>query len=121
VVVAVALVRMVEASFDEVVDVVSVGDGVVATALAVNVRPALVGGVAALGVELVDRQRVLVDVIAMRVVEVAVVEEVDVPVVDDLRVPASGAVDVLVGVVGVCACVHGRDGTPPGPAAPSRW
>jgi len=121
VVVAVALVGVVQATVDQVVHVVAVGHFVVAAALAVDVGAAVVRSVATVGVELVDREPVLVDVVAVGVVEVAVVEEVDVAVVDDLRVAASGAVDVLVGVVDVTFLAHVRHGTPPGRPAPSRW
>ena len=120
-VVAVALVGVVQATVDQVVHVVAVGHFVVAAALAVDVGAAVVRSVAAVGVELVDRQPVLVDVIAVRVVEVPVVEEVDMAVVDDLRVAAAGSVDVLVGVVDVTFLAHVRHGTPPARPAPSRW
>ena len=120
-VVAVALVGVVQATVDQVVHVVAVGHLVVAAALAVDVGAAVMRSVAAVRVELVDRQPVLVDVIAVRMVEVPVVEEVDVAVVDNLRVAAAGSVDVLVGVVDVALVAHFRDGTPPGRPAPSRW
>ena len=120
-VVAVALVGVVQATVDQIVHVVAMGHLVVAAALAVDVGAAVMRSVAAVRVELVDRQPVLVDVIAVRMVEVPVVEEVDVAVVDDLRVAAAGAVDVLVGVVDVALVAHVRDGTPLGRPAPSRW
>ena len=120
-VVAVALVGVVQATVDQVVHVVAVGHLVVAAALAVDVGATVMRSVAAVRVELVDRQPVLVDVIAVRMVEVPVVEEVDVAVVDNLRVAAAGSVDVLVGVVDVALVAHIRDGTPPGRPAPSRW
>ncbi len=120
-VVAVALVRVVQAPVDEVVDVVPVGHGVVSAAFAMDVLAALMGGIAAVRVEFVHRQLVLVDVVAVGVVQVAVVKEVDMPVVHDLRVAAAGAVDVVVGVVDVACVAHVRDGTPPERQAPSRW
>lgn len=120
-VVAVALVGVMQATIDQVVHVVAVGHLVVAAAFAVDVGAAVMRSVAAVGVELVDRQPVLVDVVAVGMVEVAVVEEVDVAVVDDLCVATAGAVDVLVGVVDVAFLAHFRDGTPPGRPTPSRW
>lgn len=120
-VVAVALVRVVQAPLDQVVDVVAVGDGVVAAALAVDVVSAVEGLVAAVRMLGIDGEDVLVEVVAVGVVQVTVVEEVDVAVVDDLRVAAAGAVDVLVGVVDVTFLAHVRHGTPPARPAPSRW
>ena len=120
-VVAVALVRVVQATIDQEVDVVAVRHGIVAAALAVEVAAAMVGCVAAVRVQLVHGQPVFVDVVAVGVVQVAVVEEVDVAVVDDLRMAAPGPVDVLVGAVNVAFGAHGRHGTPPAHTAPSRW
>jgi hypothetical protein len=105
VVVAVTLVRMVQVVLDEEVDVVAVRDGLVAAALAVDVtvlvarapvvRRAL-GGMLA-----VDGERVLVDVVLVRVMQVAVMEEVGVPFVHHRGVSAVGAVLVIVGAVNV--------------------
>jgi hypothetical protein len=100
VVVAVALVRAVQAPVDEVVDVPPVGDRLVAA-----VRPVPMAGVvsrvpvvpgAAVGVLLVDRDHVVVDVVAVRMVQMTVVQEVQVRLVDDRGMPAARAVDVLV-------------------------
>jgi hypothetical protein len=121
VVVAVALVGVVEAPIDQVVHMVAVGNLVVAAALAVDVGAAVMRGVAAIRVELVDRQPVLVDVVAVGVVEVAVVEKVDVAVVDDLRVAAARPVYMLVRIVNVALLAHVPNGKPPGRPAPSRW
>ena len=95
-VVAVARVRVVQAPGDQVVDVVAVRNGVVPAA-----RPVLVPGtgecfVAPVGVEVVDGQTVVVDVVPVGVVDVAVMEEVDVAFVDDRRVAAPGTMDVIV-------------------------
>ena len=120
-VVAVTIVRVVQAAVDQVVDVVAVRHGVVAAALAVEVTATVVSSVAAVRVQLVDGKPVLVYVVAVRVVQVAVVEEVDVPVVDDLRMAAPGPVDVVVGVVHVTCVAHGRDRTPPARLVPSSW
>jgi hypothetical protein len=82
VVVAVAVVRVVEVALDQVVDVIAVRHAGVSAAGAVNV----VGGVAGAAVVRralrrvgrVDGDRVLVDVIAVDVVQVSIVEIVDV-------------------------------------------
>ena len=95
-VVTVVLVRMMQPSGDDVVDVVAVRDCFVAAAVAVRVVGAVpVGrcGVAA-GVLGVDLDDVLVDMVAVGVMEVPVVEVVDVVAVLDGGVAAAGAVDV---------------------------
>jgi hypothetical protein len=102
VVVAVAVVLMVQMAVDEVVHVIPVGDRLVPASGAVHV----VGRVAAAGVARpasvgmlrVDRQDVVVQMVAVRVVQVPVVDEVDVALVDDGHVAAARAVDVLVPV-----------------------
>ena len=120
-VVAVALVGVVQAPVDQVVDMASVRHLLVAAAGLVDVAAAVMGGVAALRVQLVDAEAVLVYVVAVRMVQVAVMEKVDVAIVDHLRVAAARSVDVLMGVVDMGFVAHGRDGTPPAPPAPSRW
>ena len=52
-----------------------------------------------------DFEHVLVDMVVMRLMQVAVVEVVDVAVVLDGRMPAVGAVDVIV-VVMLVAALH---------------
>jgi len=96
VIITVILVRVVEASVDEVVGVLAVRHGLVAAVRAVEVLTAIVLAVAVVGELVIDRQRVLINVIAVRLVQVAVVDEVDVTIVDDRRVAAAGAVDVVV-------------------------
>lgn len=103
VVVAVVAVGVMQVVIDDVVSVVAVGHCRVIAVRAVDVAglvsAALVSRRAALGVRRVDRQRVLVDVIAVGMVEVAVVEVVDVIVVLDCGVPATGLVLMLVAFV----------------------
>ncbi len=107
--VAVALVGMMQVASDDVVGVVAVGDGLVTTARAVDMAGLVgftrVAVTAVRGVGRVDRERVLVDVVAMHVVQVAVVEVVGVAIVPNGGVAASGAVDVVVGGVGMAG--HG--------------
>jgi hypothetical protein len=100
VVVAVAVVRVVEVALDQVVDVIAVRHAGMSAGGAVNV----VGGVAGAAVVRralrrvgrVDGDRVLVDMIAVDVVQVPVVEIVDVAGVLDREVAAVGAVDMIV-------------------------
>ena len=116
-IVAVALVRMVQMTRHQVVEVLSVGNRLVAAFGSVRV-PGLVPGAlvpagAAVGVLLVDRDHVVVDMIPMRVVQMAVVQEVKVRFVHDRGMPAAGSVDVLVApLVGMlAACAHVVNGT----------
>ncbi len=99
-VVAVAVVLMVQMAVHEIVHVVPVRDRLVAAARSVHVigrvARARMSRPAAVGVLLVDRQDVVVQVVAVRMVQVPVVEEVDVSLVDDGHVAAARSVDVLV-------------------------
>ncbi len=72
-----------------------------AAASAVNVLTAVVRLIAGVGELVIDRQRVLVYVITVRLVQMAIVNEVDVAFVDDRRVAAAGPVDVIVIFVGM--------------------
>jgi len=80
VVVAVVAVRVVQVAADEVIDVVAVRHRLVPAALAVDVADLVAAAVVRRGtrgrVRGVDRQHVLVDVVAVRVVQVAVVQVV---------------------------------------------
>jgi hypothetical protein len=113
VIVAVVAVRMMQVSSDEVVDVVSVRHGFVAAAGAM-----LVGGIvgatsmgrrARRWVRCTNSERVLVDSVALRVVQVAVVEVVGVAVMLHGLVAAAGA--VLVRVIRV-SLVIGHERSP---------
>ena len=95
-VITVTIVRVVEAAVDEVVGVLAVRHGLVAAVRAGEVLTAIVLAVAVVGELVIDRQRVLINVVAVRLVQVAVVDKVDVTFVDDRRVAAAGAVDVVV-------------------------
>jgi hypothetical protein len=121
VIVAVIRVRVMEVAVDDVVGVVTVRDGVVTARRAVDVvllvaRAGAVLRSAAGGVLSVDRERVLVDVVAVCMMEMTVVQEVLVPVVLDLLVAAVSAVLMVVSFVRL-VIRHGRS-----PARrPSRW
>jgi phage tail protein X len=109
VVVAVLFVRPMQPPVDQVIDVIAVRDRLVTALIAVSVRRIAVGGtLVACGVRLIDRDRVVVDMIAVRVVQVAVVEIVDVVLVANRGVPATGP--VLVRVVALMDVV-GHDAT----------
>jgi len=100
VVVAVVAVRMVEVPVDQIVDVIAMRDGLVAATGAMVVRGvvtgALVRGSACSRIGGRDLDHVLVDVIAVHVVQVTVVQVVDVAVVPHGRVTATGAMNVCV-------------------------
>jgi hypothetical protein len=99
VVVAVAVVLMVQMPVDQVVDVVAMRDRLVTAVRPVDVVGGMAGArvarAAAVRMALVDAEDVIVQVIAVRVTQTPVLDEVDVSLVDDGDVAAAGAVDVL--------------------------
>jgi hypothetical protein len=100
VIVAMIPVRMMQAAIDEVIDVIAVRDRFVTAAGAVDVDvrgivPAARRGVA-VGIGRAHGDDVLIDVIAMRMMQVPIVEVVDVPVVFHRGVAAAWAVGVVV-------------------------
>jgi len=102
-VVAVVTVRMVQMAIDEVIDVVAMRHRFVAAAVAVHVAgfvavAVMVGG-ADVRVGGADGDGVFIDVVAVRVVQVAVVQVINVAFVLDGGVAAACA--VLVFVIGV--------------------
>jgi hypothetical protein len=103
VVVAMAAVRVVEVSGDEVVDVIPVGHRVVAAArpMRVSLRMTLAGvrRRARSRVRPIDGQGALVDVSVVRPVEVSVVRVVGVRAMGDRGMAASGSVHVGMVVV----------------------
>jgi len=105
VVVAVAVVRVVQVTIDEVVDVIPVRHRFVPATGAVDVIGGMAGarvvGRAVGRVLVADREPVLVDVVVVDVVEVPVVQKVDVALVVDGGVPAAVAVGVRVVLVGL--------------------
>jgi hypothetical protein len=110
VVVAVVAVRMVEVAGDQVVGVVAMRHGFVATIRTVGVirvvpRAVVVRG-AVVGVCGAHLDRVLVDMVLVRVMEVAVMQVIDVTIVLDRGVAALGT--VLVGVTFVDLMTHRR-------------
>ncbi|GAB3741084.1 hypothetical protein GCM10028794_26440 [Silanimonas algicola] len=109
-VVAMPPMRMVQVTVDKVVDMVAMRHGLMAAAGAMH----MVGGMPAAGmasgagrgVLRIDADRMLIDVVAVHMVQVAVVQVVHVAVVLDRRVAAARAVDV--GMVRVGGAGHGR-------------
>lgn len=101
--------RVVQVAVHQVVHMVAVRHGLVAATGAVyvvgGVSGALVLGCAALGIILVDRQYVLVDMIAVHVMQVPVMQVIDVAVVLDGGMPAAGAV-LMIMVMMLFAIVH---------------
>ena len=124
-VIAVPVVRVVQVPADEVVDVVAVRNLLVTAAGLMHVRGLmLAAGVLGCAVGRIggaDLQDVLVDVVAVRVMQMPVVQVVEVVAVPDRRVPAIGS--VLVGVVwmnGVLGISHGREHRPSPRRPPNR-
>ena len=98
-VVAVVAVRVVQPPVHEVVDVIVVRDRVMATAAAVRVPRFAVGRIGvARGMRGVDRDRVLVHVVLVRMVQMPFMQVVDVVLVANGRVTAALAMDVRVSV-----------------------
>jgi hypothetical protein len=102
-VVAVALVRVVEPPVDQIVDMVAVRYRRMAAVGPVHVAGWVAAGLrhrsAAVGMVGIDGDHMLVDVPAVRVVEMAVVEVVDVALVPHLRVSTVGPMLMIVVVV----------------------
>lgn len=101
-------VRMMEPALHEVIRVIAVRDGFVTAARTVDVFCVMraASRLTAIGIGGVHRQRVLVVMTLVRVVQVAVVQVIDVPVVLDRRVAAAGPVLMIVMFVGVVLVRH---------------
>ena len=100
VVVTVVAVRVMQVAIHQVVGVVAVGHGLVAAIRAVDmarlVSAAIVRRGALGGIGGVDRERVLVDVPDVRMMQMPVMQVIGVPIVLDGRMTAAGAVNVIV-------------------------
>jgi hypothetical protein len=101
-------VSVVEMAVDQVVDMIAMRDGRMATGRCVHVVRGVAGACvvrrAAGGVRSVDRDGAFVDVIAVHHVEVTIMEIVDMATVLNREMAAVGAVLVVVGCVGVVGC-----------------
>lgn len=96
-------VGVMQASVDEIVDVVPMGHGLMSTTGAVGVRATLGFGRAAHRVYGADGDHMLIDMIAMHVMQVTVVQIVDMAVMSDCGMSAVRA--MLMGVVGMMLLV----------------
>jgi hypothetical protein len=100
VVVAVVAVRVMEVSIHQVVGVVAVGHRLVAATRAMDMARLVAAAImrrSAVGrVDGVDRQRVLVDVPHVRMMQMPVMQVIGVRIVLDGRMTAAGAVNVIV-------------------------
>lgn len=98
VVVAMVAVGMMQASLNQIIHVVAMRDGRMAAIWAVNVfRRVFSGGkarAAFIRIGGINRNRMFVHMVAVRMMQMAVVEIVHVPLVLDGSVPAASAVDV---------------------------
>jgi hypothetical protein len=110
VIVAVLAVGVVQMTIDQVVVVVAVRDGLVPAVWPVNVpglvSAAIVVGGTGVGMSVIDRDPVLVDVSFVGMVQVAVVQIVDVVFVAHGNVTAVIAVGVLVSLVDAVVLVQ---------------
>ncbi|WP_199272356.1 hypothetical protein [Paraburkholderia acidisoli] len=109
-VVAVVAVRMVQMPVDEIIDVIAMRHGFVPAARSVHM-PGLMAARAVstgIGVLVANLDLVLIDVVAMRVMQMTVMQIVDVITMLDGRMAASRAVlVVMMGVMRfVAACAH---------------
>ena len=91
-------VRMMQPSAHQVIDVITMGHGFVPAGRAMLVRTTRLRR-ALHGIGGVDRDSVLIDMILVRVMQVAIMEIIDVAVMADRRMPTLRT--MLVGVVGV--------------------
>ncbi len=85
--------RVVQVAVDQVIDMVAVGNRLMAATRAMNVvggmAATLVAGCAALGVLAVGFQYVFVDMIAMHVMQVPIMQIIDMSIVFDCRMAAA--------------------------------
>ena len=109
-VIAMITVRVVQPSIDQVVDVLTVRYRLMPATRAVDVTGATGIGSAMLRIGGVDRELMLVHVVAVHVMHVAVVEIIHMPVVPHRGVPAFRA--VLVGVIRMMGLGTGGHGIP---------
>ena len=104
-IVAVVAVHVLKVTVDQVVDVIPMRNGLVTAAWPVDmVRVMPTAAVVRRAVSRVgrrDRDHVLIDVIPVRMMQVTIVEVIDVPFVNDGLVAATGAVDVVVRLMGL--------------------
>lgn len=95
-VVAVIAMGVVQVAIDQVIDMVAMGNRLMAATRTVDMvgsmAATLVAGGAAVGVLAVGFQCVFIDMIAMHVMQVPIMQVIDMPTVFDCRVTAAGLV-----------------------------
>ena len=111
-IIAVIAVRVMEPSVHEIVNVVAVGDGVVATTRPMHVLRIMAFmsefRCAAIGILGADLDDMFLDEVAFLVMEMAVVKIVNMIAVPDADMTAGGTVLVrMIGVDAVAVCGHG--------------
>lgn len=110
-VVAVAVMRVMQVPFDQIVGMVAMRDLLVPAVRSVPMIGSMgtaIVLVAAIGIPVVDRDPVFVDVAIVRVMQVAIVQVVDVAAVAHGHVAAARTVAMrMVGMVRLVALVHG--------------
>ena len=96
VIVAVSVMRMMQSTINQIIQVIAVGNSGVAAIGPVNVLPVMAfrSKSAFVGVGVADGNRVFIHMVAVGMVQMAVMEIVHVPVVHDGDMPAIFAVDV---------------------------
>ena len=118
------VMRAMEVIADQVVDVIAMRHGLMATRLAMlvigGVAAAVVLARAAAGVGLVDLEHVLVDVVLVGVVQVTVVQVVDVIAVGDARMAAIRAMAVRVIGMNRVLARHVPESARPARSTPTR-
>ncbi|WP_157991666.1 hypothetical protein [Caldimonas tepidiphila] len=112
-VVAVIAVRVVQVTVDQIVDMITVRHRLMSTSWAMDVAGLValttMRGGADIRIGGVDSNYVLVDMVAMRMVQVAVVKVVDMVLVQHRSVAAVGAMLVIMmRVIGMIGLGHGR-------------
>jgi hypothetical protein len=117
-----ALVRVVEVSLDEIIDMIAVGNGFVAAMRAVDVplrmSGALMSRSAVLRIGLGHRYGMLVKMIIVRAMQVALVQITDMVVMDDASMTALGSVRMSVifvpwqVTIGHCHSLASKSGWP---------
>jgi hypothetical protein len=121
VIVAVVAVRMMEVATDAVVQVIAVGNCLVAAARAVNMAGIMTAAAmirsAAIGVVAGHLNHVLVDMIFVRMMDVTIVQVVDVAAVLHGGVPATRTVSVSVVRMGGCGASSHRGSSFPCPGS----
>lgn len=101
-------VRVMQASVDEIVNMLAMGNRLVSATRSMRVAGAANFWGATHRIHFTNRYDMLINVIVMHMVQVAVMEIVDVTAVPNGRVPAARAVSMIVIGVLICGAVRHR-------------